>query len=193
VKYKNASFPPLGAWDNRLTDIACQSLVPVVTVNENPWFTLRNRGGYFTTEYQFPQVAVLVVINCDSIAMVRVKRPVIDDVTLELPAGGLEKDEDPVNGAARELAEEAGIRISDLSRFVPMPPIATSSTRVPNLSYVFRIDISEQEYDRRVSHDHEIYSVERLQLSDLPDMMNTGQIYVSLSMAVIGTYLLTRQ
>ena len=123
--------------------------------------------------------------------MVRVNRPVINDMTLELPAGGVEKDEDPVRAAARELGEEAGIIISDMSRFVPMPPIAISSTRVPNLSYVFKIDISEHEFANRRHHDDEIHGVERLPMGDLSGMMSSGKIYVSLSLAILGIFLVS--
>jgi len=189
--YNDATFPPYGDWDMRLTSIRCQELSPVETLHENPWFALRSRGGYFTTEYHQPQVAVLPVINGDSIVMVRVNRPVINDMTLELPAGGVEKDEDPVRAAARELGEEAGIIISDMSRFVPMPPIAISSTRVPNLSYVFKIDISEHEFANRRHHDDEIHGVERLPMGDLSGMMSSGKIYVSLSLAILGIFLVS--
>ncbi len=189
--YNDAMFPPYSDWDIRLSSIGCRELSPVETLHENPWFSLRSRGGYFTTEYHLPQVAILPVINGDSVLMVRVKRPVINDMTLELPAGGVEKDEDPVRAASRELGEEAGIVISDISRFVPMPPIAISSTRVPNLSYVFKIDVSEHEFADRRPHDDEIHSVERLPMGDLAGMMSSGQIYVSLSLAVLGIFLVS--
>ena len=192
-RYNNASFPPQGDWDRRLSEIACPGLSPVETVHENPWFSVRNRGGYFTVEYHQHHVAVLPVVNGDSIAMVRVKRPVINDMTLELPAGGVEKGEDPVQAASRELAEEAGIVISDLSRYIPMPPIAVSSTRMPGLSYVFSVDVSETEFAKRRPHDDEIHSVERIAISDIGNMMMRGQIYVSVPLAVLGIFLTSRQ
>jgi len=91
--------------DPRLFTPQCSSLTPVETVHENPWFTVRNRGGYFTTEYEFPQVVILPVVESHSIVMVRVKRPVINDVSLELPAGSVNENESPVHGAARKLAQ----------------------------------------------------------------------------------------
>lgn len=186
-------FPPYGDWDKRLLEIGCRELNPVDTYHENPWFALRNRGGYFTIEYNLPQVAILPVVNDDSVLMVRVKRPVLNDMPLELPAGSIEKEEDPIHAASRELGEEAGIIITDLSRFIPMAPIAVSSTRVPNLSYVFKVDLSEEEFDNRLTHDDEIHSVERFALNDLGDMMNTGKIYVSVSLAVLGIFLVSRK
>ncbi len=190
--FYNASFPPNGPWDPRLSTLACPELVPVETLHENPWYSVRNRGGFFTVEYRLRQAVVLPVVNQDSIAMVRVKRPVINDTPLELPAGALEKDEDAATGAARELLEETGIKVTNLDRFIPMAPISISSTRNPNLSYIFKVDISEKEYVNRQPHDDEIYSVERFAINDLAKKMASGEIYVSLTLAVLGIFLASR-
>jgi 8-oxo-dGTP pyrophosphatase MutT (NUDIX family) len=190
--FYNASFPPNGPWDPRLSTLACPELVPVETLHENPWYSVRNRGGFFTVEYRLRQVVVLPVVNQDSIAMVRVKRPVINDTPLELPAGALEKDEDAATGAARELLEETGIKVTNLDRFISMAPISVSSTRNPNLSYIFKVDISEKEYVNRQPHDDEIYSVERFAINDLAKKMASGEIYVSVTLAVLGIFLASR-
>ena len=190
--FYNASFPPNGPWDPRLSTLACPELVPVETLHENPWYSVRNRGGFFTVENRLRQVVVLPVVNQDSIAMVRVKRPVINDTPLELPAGALEKDEDAATGAARELLEETGIKVTNLDSFIPMTPISVSSTRNPNLSYIFKVDISEKEYVNRQPHDDEIYSVERFAINDLAKKMASGEIYVSLALAVLGIFLTSR-
>ena len=190
--FYNASFPPNGPWDPRLSTLACPELVPVETLHENPWYSVRNRGGFFTVENRLRQVVVLPVVNQDSIAMVRVKRPVINDTPLELPAGALEKDENVATGAARELLEETGIKVTNLDRFISMAPISVSSTRNPNLSYIFKVDISEKEYVNRQPHDDEIYSVERFAINDLAKKMTSGEIYVSLTLAVLGIFLASR-
>lgn len=171
-----------------MSNVACPELSPVETLHENPWFSLRNRGGYFTIEYHLRQVVILPVVGEDSIAMVRVKRPIIGDISLELPAGAIDSNEAPVRAAARELAEESGIVISELGRYVAMPPIAESPTRVPRLSYVFRVDVSEREYADRRPHDNEIHSVERIQVGDLPKMMTAGEIYVAVPLAILAVF-----
>lgn len=192
-RYNDTSFPPHGEWDPRLSAVACTHLSLVETLHENPWFALRNRGGYFTVEYHLDHVAVLPIVNGDSVAMVRAKRPVINDMPLELPAGGVEAGEDAYCAASRELAEETGIVISEASRYVPMPPISVSSTRLPKLSYVFRVDLSEREFNERQPHDEEIHCVERIAIKDIARMMMTGKIYVSVPLAVLGIFLLSLQ
>ena len=190
--FYNTSFPPTGPWDARLSTIACSQLAPVETLHENPWFSVRNRGGFFTVEYCLRQVVILPVVNQDSIIMIRAKRPVINDTPLELPAGAIEGGEDAANGAARELFEETGMKVANLKRFIPMVPISVSSTRQPNLSYIFKVDISEDEYINRQPHDDEIYSVERFSINDLATKMKSGEIYVAPTLAVLGIFLVSR-
>lgn len=192
TKYKQTCFPPAEKWDSRLSNIACENLQPVTKVHQNDWFEVYNRGGYFTVEYPYPHVIILPVVENKSILMVRAKRPVLNDFTLELPAGCAEKGEEPLVAAARELEEETGISICDFSRFIPMPPLAVSPNRVPKLIYVFRVNLSLQEYEDKLPHDNEIESVECISFQKAAIMMSTGQIYVTVPVAVIGTYLLSK-
>lgn len=191
--YNNASYPPASPWDRRLTEAVCPELSPVEVLHENPWFTVRRRGAYYTAEYRMPQVIVLPVVDDEAFVMVRVKRPVLDDITLELPAGGTEEGEAPEAGAARELAEEAGIEVPDLSRLIPMPPLAMSPNRMPKLVYVFRIDLKRHEFEQRRTHDNEIESVELVPVQEAVRLMTTGGIYVAGIIAIISMYLLSRK
>jgi len=190
-RYKDASYPPRGKWDRRLTEIACPDLAPVELLHQNEWFAIRNRGGYFTMEYHLQQVIVLPVVAGSDVVMVRAKRPVLGDTTLELPAGCAEDGEAPEAGAARELAEETGIAI-DPSRMVPMPPLAGSPNRIPYLLYVFRADLTREEWERRGPHDAEVEGVELVPLKNIPGLIERGALYVAVPIAVISTYLLNR-
>lgn len=57
---------------------------------------------------------VLPVMDDGSILLIRNHRPVVDAALWELPAGTLERGENPADCAARELAEEAGYAASRL-------------------------------------------------------------------------------
>ena len=102
---------------------------------------------------------ILPIIDNHSVLMVRVKRPVIVDNTLELPAGGAKKNEAPLDAAAREFAEETGIEIENKGRFINEAPISGSPNRVPTLIHIFQITLTQAEYDSRRSHDDEIVNV----------------------------------
>lgn len=178
--------------DPRQTAPRCRALRPAKTLHRNPWFTVCNRGGYFTVEYNAPQVAVLPIVDDRAIVMVRVKRPVINDVTLELPAGGANKGESARAAARRELAEETGITIRSLDRFVPLPPLAVSSARNPLLPYLFYVNINAREFRCRCPHDQEIVSVECFSYAEIKKRIAIGEIYVSLPLALICRFLMIR-
>lgn len=158
-------------------------------LHENPWFAVRNRGGYFTIEHHLAQVVVLALVENRTVVMVRVKRPVIGDVTLELPAGSAERRETPAQGAARELAEETGIR-AHVRRLVPMASLAVMPNRTPDRVHVFRVDLSRAEFEMRGAHDAEVEGVELVPLSDVAQRVASGAIYLALPVAVLGMHLL---
>lgn len=186
------TFPPTGSWDRRMREPACADLLPVATVHENPWFAVRDRAGYFTVEYWDSHVTVLPVIDGASVVMVRVKRPVLCDCPLEYPGGSGRPEEVPAAVAARELLEETGIAVADLARYVPMAPIAVSSTRMPRLAYVFRVDITRSEFERRQHHDDEIDEVVELDPDRLSGLLADGGIYVSMPLAITARFLASR-
>ena len=177
--------------DPRLTAPQCTSLNPVETVHENQWFTVRNRGGYFTTECRHLQVIILPIVDDHSIVMVKVKRPIIADAPLELPAGGGIDNESPFQAAARELFEETGIEIHDLDRFELLSPIAGFPNRIPTLLHVIKIDISLSEFVNRKKHDSEVESVVMHTFKDIFSLIMQGEIYVAVPIAVIARFLLS--
>ena len=71
-------------------------------------------------------VVILPFLDGDTILLIRNRRYTIGQYLIELPAGGLEKNEDPMNAAGRELAEETGYvagRLKRLKDFYSSPGI----------------------------------------------------------------------
>ena len=67
-------------------------------------------------------VAIFAMDNQDRVAMVRQYRYPMGEIVLELPAGKLEKGEDPFAAAKRELEEECGLTADNyisLGEFYP--------------------------------------------------------------------------
>ena len=122
--------------DHRLVAPQCTSLLPVDTVHKNQWFTVCNRGGYYTIEHNHPQVMILPIVDQKAIVMVRAYRPIIADTPLELPSGGAIEGEIPVEAARRELSEETGITIHDVERFEVLSPFGAYPTK-PAISSLF--------------------------------------------------------
>ena len=71
-------------------------------------------------------VAILPIVDQEHICLVRNVRPTIGETLLEIPAGTLERGEEPERAAARELAEETGYRAgrwTRLAEIIPSPGI----------------------------------------------------------------------
>jgi ADP-ribose pyrophosphatase len=73
-------------------------------------------------------VVVLPFLDDENIVLIKNKRYAINEVLIELPAGTLEKNEDPMNCAGRELLEETGYlanRLKAIGTFYSSPGILT--------------------------------------------------------------------
>jgi ADP-ribose pyrophosphatase len=71
-------------------------------------------------------VVVLPFIAEQKIILIRTRRYAVNQILIELPAGTLEKNEDPMNAAGRELLEETGYlahRMRPLLNFYTSPGI----------------------------------------------------------------------
>jgi 8-oxo-dGTP pyrophosphatase MutT (NUDIX family) len=173
--------------------LLCPELKPVFLVHQNHWFKVMSRGSYFTLEYERPQVVILPILEHDSIVMVRVKRPLMDDCPLELPAGDSSEEETPRAAAMREFSEETGIHIDDSLRFVPELPISEMPGRMPFLLSVFRLDLSKPEFDSRLKHDTDITSIEAVPFAEALRMIVDGEIYLCSPVAIISRFLLKQR
>jgi len=175
--------------DSRLYSSQCASLKPVKKVHENPWFCVFNRGGYFTIESKHPQVLILPVVDNSSVVMVRVKRPIIADNALELPAGGAKTNESALLAAQRELCEETGIYVADTNRFKLQAPLILMP-RIPDLAHIFQVDLTQKEFDTRSKHDDEILSVECFSFKEALKKIEKNEVYIGYQIAILIRFLL---
>ena len=158
---------------------------------QNQWFHILENDNYFTLEYNQPQVVILPIVDGKNIIIVKVKRPVIDSATWELPAGGIERGETIEDGALRELKEETGVLINDKKRLKPMNTLVVSPTRMPMFPSLFSINISREEFQLRQSHDDEIEKVGLFSFQEIRQMILNEEIFVSLPLAILSRFLLS--
>lgn len=154
------------------------------------WFDLLEKETYFTIEYKTPQIIILPIVRHDTILMVKAKRPVIGTSTWELPAGASEKGESMREGASRELLEETGIHVKQLDRFQELPTLVVSPNRMPMFPYIFQVNLSMEEYQKRFAHDEEIEEISLISFSEIKQMIIAGEIFISLPISIISRYLL---
>jgi ADP-ribose pyrophosphatase len=73
-------------------------------------------------------VAILPVLDDGRLCLIRNRRLTVDESLIEVPAGTREPNEDPMETAKRELAEETGYRAATLDKLVdyyPSPGVMT--------------------------------------------------------------------
>ncbi len=89
-------------------------------------------------------VVVLAVTPDAHVLLVRQYRPAIERFSLELPAGMIDADEDPLETARRELLEETGYSVMSIER---IGEAATCSSRISNATHSFFVRTGERRPD----------------------------------------------
>jgi len=75
-------------------------------------------------------VAIVALDDQQRVALVRQYRHAVRSPIIEIPAGKLDGDEDPLEGAQRELREETGLRAERFERLGSFYPAPAWSTEI---------------------------------------------------------------
>lgn len=133
-----------------------------------------------------PGAAAVIPLNeKGEIYMVRQFRKPLEAVSLEIPAGKLDKDEDPAICAARELKEETGLTAEKLTRLVSVHSTPGFSDEVLHLFAATGLKEGESCAD-----DDEFITTEKYSVEQLTDMVLKGEITDAKS--IIGILLADR-
>ena len=144
-------------------------------------------------EYQSTQVIVLPVIEQEYVVLPKVRRQILGGAVWELPAGWVLENESPEEAALRELGEETGISISAPSRLLTQATVVVSPNRLPMFPLIYRVDLSHQEFETRSTHDEEVESVGCFSLDKVQEMILSGEIITSITLAILGRFLVGKQ
>jgi ADP-ribose pyrophosphatase len=128
-------------------------------------------------------VVILPVLDDGRILLIRNRRYGIGQYLIELPAGTLEKGEDPMNCAGRELLEETGHlagRLQALNSFFSSPGVMTEKL------YAFAAYDLEQE--TTALDEGEEIEVMPMALEDAIAMIRDGQIQDAKTIATLLSY-----
>ena len=116
-------------------------------------------------------VCVLPLEDDGTVTMVRQFRYGVQDVTLEIPAGKLEKGEDPLEAAKRELSEETGFTADEI---IPLHIDYSSPAILSEIIYIY---LAKGLHGGKAHLDEgEFLSVERYHISALVEMVMKGEI-----------------
>ena len=116
-------------------------------------------------------ICVVPVANDGRIMMVRQFRKPAEQALLELPAGSLEKGEDPLDCAHRELFEECGLKAA---RMTPL----FQCYLAPGYSseYMYGFLAQDMEREKAQPEEDEILDLESYTLHELLPMITDGRI-----------------
>jgi ADP-ribose pyrophosphatase len=134
-----------------------------------------------------PAVCILPVLDDGRIVLIRNQRYAVDENLLELPAGGVEVDEDPRLGAQRELLEETGCTAAAmelLGAFFTAPGALDEKMHAYLATDVCRGRQQLEPYER--------ITVETYTDAQVRRMVADGTIHDAKTIAALGLYWLSR-
>lgn len=129
--------------------------------------------------------AAVVPVRADGkLLMVRQYRNALDRYTLEIPAGGLNGVSEPtLAAAARELEEETGYRSKDLELLITIRTTVAFCNEKIDIYVAKNLMKGEQHLD-----EDEFIHVEAYSVNELSDMILTGKIEDSKTIAAVMSY-----
>ena len=122
---------------------------------------------------------VLAVVG-GLVYLVRQYRLSVRGETLELPAGKLEKGEDPYACAAREITEETGLKAGTLKKITSICPSPGYSNEFIHIYYAEDVTFSEQKLD-----EDEFLNVVKLPVEECFKMVESGEIFDGKTVAAL--------
>jgi ADP-ribose pyrophosphatase len=128
-------------------------------------------------------VVVLPFVDAENILLIRNRRYAVNETLVELPAGTLERGEDPMNCAGRELVEETGFLAG---RLKPLGDFYTSPGILSEKMYAFAAyDLTRA----KASPDEgEEIDIAPASLEEAIDMIRYGQIKDAKTIATLLMY-----
>ena len=133
-------------------------------------------------------VAVVALDEQDNVILVRQFRHPVDRFLLEIPAGGIDPGEEPVDSVRRELQEEIGYfprKIDELGGFYSIPGYGTE--------YLHCFVATDLVPSRLIAEDTDDIELVRVSLDDIPRLIAAGEICDSKTIAALLMFLSIRQ
>ncbi len=149
--------------------------------------TVKMPGGRETTReiVEHPDcVAIIAIDAIDNVLLVNQFRKPVGKELLEIPAGGIEPDEDPVAAVCRELREETGYlprKVQRLGGFYSAPGYCTE--------YLYLYLATDLTPSQLYAEDTESIRLTRAPVSQIPSLIAAGSICDAKSIAGLFAFL----
>jgi len=132
-------------------------------------------------------IAVVALDEQDNVLLVRQFRHAVDRFLLEIPAGGIDPGEEPIDSVRRELQEEIGYfprKIDKLGGFYAIPGYGTE--------YLHCFLATDLVPARLVAEDTDDIELVRLSPDEIPRLIASGEICDGKTIAALLMFLFTR-
>ena len=129
--------------------------------------------------------AILCVTPDDKILLEKQFRYAYDEVIYEIPAGKLEKGEDPYKAAIRELEEETGNKANELIHLTDIYPTCGYSSEVIHLYLALNTKPTQTHFD-----DDEIIETYEIPIEEVKEMILDGRIKDAKTIVAFTYYLM---
>lgn len=114
---------------------------------------------------------IVPVFDDNTVALVKQYRHAAGEYLLEIPAGTLNKDEDPLIGAKRELEEEIGVTSDNIEKLIEFYVSPGFLTEKMNVYLATNLKKGEQNLD-----EDEILTIEKLTFEEAFEMIRSNKI-----------------
>lgn len=128
--------------------------------------------------------AVVPVLEDGRILLVRQYRNALDRETLEIPAGGINKGEESITAATRELEEETGYKSDNLEHLISIVTAVAFCNEVVEIYVAKNLTKTQQHLDP-----DEYIEIEAYTTDELSEMIYSGKIQDSKTIAAIMSYI----
>ena len=132
-------------------------------------------------------VAVVALDEQDNVILVRQFRHAVDRFLLEIPAGGIDPGEEPIDSVRRELQEEIGYfprKIDKLGGFYSIPGYGTE--------YLHCFLATDLVPSRLMAEDTDDIELVRISLDEIPRLIASGEICDGKTIAALLMFLFIR-
>ncbi len=129
--------------------------------------------------------ACVLYVKEDKVLFVRQYRYAYGESVYEIPAGKLDKGEEPIVAAARELEEEAGLRAKKLELLYVMYPTPGYTNEKIHIYQATEVETGTVHLD-----EGEYLDVEYIPLEKVKEMLKKGEIRDAKTIIALQAYLL---
>jgi ADP-ribose pyrophosphatase len=115
--------------------------------------------------------AVVPFVDKKNIILVKQYRYPINRITYEIPAGKIEKNEEPIECVIREIEEETGYKAKKIKSLLSFYPTTAFSTEIIYIFVAFALEKGRENTDG-----DEFISIEIVSFRNAVEMVKTGKI-----------------